>query len=96
MMDEQHEHKIEVHVNSTGQPYAKCALKDCAYQCPWDEIETMLNENATLKRDAETLRALEEILNEPIAYCAYPGFEKDDALLRIRKMEAVILALEPK
>jgi len=33
---------------------------------------------------------IERIANEPIAYCAYPGFEKDDALSRLKRIREAL------
>ncbi len=46
-----------------------------------------------LQADRDALVAVLRLLNEPIAYCAYPGFEKDDAYSRVEMMREAYQAL---
>ena len=71
------------------------------------DLEDLLTENERQKKSLDAmdsaiemlhgqrraLVAVLRLLNEPIAYCAYPGFEKDVAYNRVERMREAVQAL---
>lgn len=71
-----------------GSLYCECDAGPFCSDC-W-EIHHRGN---TLLTDTDALVRVLHYLNKPIAYCAYPGYEKDDAYFRVLAMRKEVEVL---